>query len=131
MHAELVISGAGLVNLYGAVAQIHGAAIRNLEPAEVSALAIEEGDAIAIETLNLFCAFLGSACGDFVVSSGTYGGLFIAGGIIPRMIEFLRQSPFLQRLQTKGAMSEQLTTLPVHVITANHPGLIGAANAPL
>ena len=131
VHAELVVSGAGLVNLYGAVAQIHGEAIRTLEPAEVSNLALKEGDALAVETLELFCAFLGSACGDFVVSNGTYGGLYIAGGIIPRMIPFLRQSSFLQRLQTKGAMSERLTSLPVQVITADHPGLIGAANAPL
>ena len=131
IHAESVISGAGLVNLYSAVAQIHGQTIRTLEPAEVSNRALEEGDEVAVETLNLFCALLGSACGDFVVSNGTYGGLFIAGGIIPRMIGFLRQSPFLQRLQTKGAMSERLTALPVHVIIANHPGLIGAANTPL
>jgi glucokinase len=47
------------------------------------------------------------------------------------MVEFLRESNFLQRLRGKGAMREHLQSVPVNIITAKHPGLIGAAHAPL
>ena len=81
--------------------------------------------------LQTFCALLGSACGDFVLSNGAYGGLYIAGGIVPRMIPFLEASNFLSRFQNKGAMSQHLAQVPIYVITTEQPGLIGAAYAPL
>lgn len=131
LYSELVNSGPGLVNLYMALAKVHGTAIDRLEPAQIASLALESNDALAKEALTLFCSLVGSACGDFLVHNGVYGGLFIAGGIIPRMIPFLRSSPFLKRLQSKGKMSTRLASLPVHVITTDFPGLIGAAYAPL
>ncbi|MFT6892185.1 MAG: glucokinase, partial [Halioglobus sp.] len=81
--------------------------------------------------LQTFCALLGSACGDFVLSSGAYGGLYLAGGIIPKMIDFLNESEFHSRFCQKGGMSRHLTDVPVYVITAQQPGLIGAAHVPL
>lgn len=131
LYSELVNSGPGLVNLYSALAKVHGATLDRLEPAQIAALALEGNDTLAKEALTLFCSFVGSACGDFLVHNGVYGGLFIAGGVIPRMIPFLRTSPFLERLQNKGKMSSRLASLPVNVITADFPGLIGAAYAPL
>jgi glucokinase len=81
--------------------------------------------------LNTFCALLGSVCGDFLLANGSYGGLYLAGGFIPQMTEFLTQSSFHQRLVTKGAMHDMLVAVPVYVITSGQPGLIGAAHAPL
>lgn len=131
IHAELLLSGSGLVRLYETLAAINGSGPELLTPEQVSRLGLQSEDANCRQALETFCSLLGSACGDFVLSNGAYGGLFMAGGIIPRMIPFLRNSDFLQRFRAKGAMSEQLAAVPVHVITAAYPGLIGAAHAPL
>ena len=131
VYAELLVSGEGLVRLYKAIAEISGTRPESLTPAEVSRHGLEGSDIHCIQALETFCALLGSACGDFVLSNGAYGGLYIAGGIVPRMADFLHQSHFLDRLQGKGAMREHLDKMPVHLITADHPGLIGAAHAPL
>ncbi len=131
VYAELLVSGAGLVRLYQAIARIDGADPQDLSPADVSSRAIEGSDKLCVQALETFCALLGSICGDFVLSNGAYGGLYIAGGIIPRMVPFLRSSDFFNRFSAKGAMQKHLAAVPVHVITSAQPGLIGAANAPL
>ena len=131
IYAELLVSGSGLTRLYRTIAELNGATPEALSPADVSARALNGSDDLCVLALETFCALLGSACGDFVLCNGAYGGLFIAGGIVPRMIEFLRRSHFLRRFQAKGVMQEHLAAVPVYVITATHPGLIGAANAPL
>ena len=86
---------------------------------------------MCVLTLRTFCALLGSVSGDFVLANGAYGGLYLAGGIVPRMIPFLRSSAFAQRFREKGAMTEHLNAVPLYVITTAQPGLIGAAHAPL
>ena len=72
---------------------------------------------------------LGSIAGDFALANGSYGGLFLAGGIVPTMIPFLQSSAFHQRFCNKGAMANVLLNVPVYVITTAQPGLIGAAHA--
>lgn len=131
IYAELLVSGPGLLRLYQALAEIRGAPARALGPEEVSRLALDGEDELCTAALDMFCALLGSACGDFLLANGCYGGLYLAGGILPRMIPFLRASTFHQRLQAKGAMRDHLAQIPVYVITCAHPGLIGAAHAPL
>ncbi|QFU77479.1 glucokinase [Halioglobus maricola] len=131
IYTELFVCGAGLARLYGAIAEINGHTPETLSPADISGRALDGSDPLCVTALKTFCAMLGSTCGDFVLSNGAYGGLFIAGGIIPRMIPFLRQSSFLDRFSAKGAMGEYLARVPVQVITTDHPGLIGAAHAPL
>ena len=131
VHAELLVSGPGLQRLYLALAEIRGNSVDQLTPAEISGRALQGQDELCVLTLDIFCALLGSVCGDFVLASGAYGGLYLAGGIIPRMIPFLRASSFVQRFQVKGAMGDQLAGVPLYVITTAQPGLIGATYAPL
>lgn len=131
IYAELLVSGAGLARLYTTIAAINGLQDATLTPPEVSAGALSGDDELCVTALQTFCALLGSACGDFVLDNGAYGGLYIAGGIIPRMIPFLGDSEFLSRFQGKGAMQEHLERVPVYVITTGQPGLIGAAHAPV
>lgn len=130
IYAELLVSGAGLARLYRAIARINGIKPEELTPPEISQRAVNGEDPLCKVTLETFCALLGSACGDFILSNGAYGGLYIAGGIVPRMTGFLRCSEFLPRLRAKGAMKQHLESVPVYVITEPYPGLIGAAHAP-
>lgn len=131
IYAELLVSGPGLLRLYLALGEIRGEPTGDLRPAEISARAIASQENLCVLALDTFCALLGSACGDFLLANGAYGGLYLAGGILPGMIPYLGNSGFQQRLCTKGGMVENLDKVPVYVITTGQPGLIGAAHAPL
>ncbi len=131
IYAELLVSGPGLERLYQSIAEIRGEPFDDLTPAQISSSALAGEDQACIQALETFSALLGSVCGDFVVTTGSYGGLYLAGGIVPRMIDFLMASDFINRLQHKGAMIEHLERVPVYAITASQPGLIGAAHAPI
>ena len=131
VHAEFLVSGIGLQRIYLTLAEIRGKSAQPLSPAEISRHALDGSDGCCERALKTFCALLGSACGDFVLANGAYGGMYVAGGIVPRMIPFLKASSFRQRFCDKGAMAHLLDKVPLHVITAGQPGLIGAAHAPL
>lgn len=130
IDAERLVSGSGLLLIYQSLAQIHDREAAIQSPAGVSSAALA-GDELSVMALDTFCALLGSACGDFVLANGAYGGMYLAGGIIPRILEHLRGSDFLQRFSAKGDLSEILQAVPVYAVTAAQPGLIGAAHAPL
>ena len=131
IYAELLVSGPGLARLYRALGEIRGEQTEPLEPAEISRRALSGGDGICVQALETFCALLGSVCGDFLLANGSYGGLYLAGGIVPAFTGFLGDSGFHRRLVDKGAMRDTLAEVPVYVITTGQPGLIGAAHAPL
>ncbi len=132
VYAERLVSGPGLQCLYRLLAQVRGQqAEPDPDPAAISRRALAGEDPLCVATLATFCALLGSVCGDFLLANGAYGGLYLAGGIVPRLGDFLAASEFSARLVRKGAMTEVLTAVPVHVITTAYPGLIGAAHAPL
>jgi glucokinase len=131
IYAELLVSGPGLQRLYQALSEIEGKTAEPLSAADISDRALQDSDPLCELALNTFCALLGSACGDFVLSNGAYAGLFLAGGIIPRIVPFLRASTFEQRFHCKGAMHAHLVKVPLHVIMVSQPGLIGAAHSPL
>lgn len=131
VYAELLVSGPGLARLYRALGEIRGEQAKPLEPAEISSRAVAGEDALCKLALETFCALLGSACGDFLLANGSYGGLYLAGGIVPRIRGFVDSSDFHRRFTAKGAMRDILAGVPVYVITTDYPGLIGAAHAPM
>lgn len=131
IYAELLVSGPGLVRLRQTLAEVRGETVTTLNAAEISHRAMCTKDQLCVATLDTFCALLGSVCGDFLLATGAYGGLYLAGGIVPEISTFLRDSTFHQRLQNKGAMATTLAEIPVYAITSSQPGLLGAARAPL
>ncbi len=131
IHAELLVSGPGLQRLYESLAAIRGQDLQQLSPEEISAKALAGNCELCALTLNTFCALLGSISGDFVLANGAYGGLYLAGGFIPRMLGFLQASSFVRRFQEKGKMQDHLAQVPLHAITSEVTGLLGAAHAPL
>ena len=98
------------------------------DPAEIVAAALEGHDQAARRTLARFCSVLGSVAGDCALIHGART-VVIAGGIVPRFIPFLRASAFRERFLAKGRMAALLESVPIHVITHPHPGLLGAATA--
>jgi glucokinase len=131
VYAELLVSGPGLQRLYLALADIREETAEALSPEDIATRALAAEDASCELSLGVFCGLLGSVCGDFVLANGAYGGLYLAGGIVPRIISFLAQSSFAERFRTKGTMASYLERVPLHVITSDSTGLIGAAHAPM
>jgi glucokinase len=125
---EHVLSGTGLVNLDGALRRLRGAPVRDLTPAQVSAAAAAASDPIAVETVEVFCGWLGSVLGDFALLYGARGGIYLAGGVLPQMRGLLERSAFAARFLDKGPLREALARVPVRLVEHAQLGVIGAAS---
>jgi glucokinase len=117
--AERAISGSGLENLYQAIAAIDGLTVGTQSAAEITNAALAGNCKIAHEALRTFCAFLGSFAGSLALTFGAKGGVYIAGGISPRILKFLRESEFRGRFEAKGRFRSYLEPIPLYVIV--HP----------
>ena len=128
--AERALSGPGLVNLYEAVCGVSGKAPQPLAPADVIAGARGGRDAACAEALDLFFGFLGSVAGNLALTLGARGGVYIGGGIVPRLLPELEPSSFRERFEAKGRFRDYLRAMPVWVIRSEvSPALAGAARA--
>jgi glucokinase len=132
VSAERAVCGQGLLNIHRALAELDGApAVADVTTsAAVTERALAGQDAACVEALALFCAFLGIAAGNLALTLGARGGIYIGGGIVPRLGAWFATSPFRARFEAKGRFSEYLAAIPVYVIqTARSPALLGAALA--
>jgi glucokinase len=126
VSTEQLVSGPGLVNLYEAICAIEGGVPALRAPAAISDAA-RHGDAVARDAVLTFCALLGSVIGDLAVI-GSARSVFVAGGIVPQLTDFLAGSEFRTRLVDKGAMRAVLERVPVRLIENERLGVIGAAS---
>jgi len=122
------LSGPGLLNLYTALCAVRGAAPVHATPDAVSAAACDGSDPLAVETLQLFCGILGSTIGDMALLYGVQGGIYLAGGILPKLGQFLIGSTFVERFLNKGPMTRALQRIPVKLVEHGQLGVIGAAS---
>lgn len=129
--AERAVCGQGLADIHRAVQEIDGAkVVAEFGAAGVVAAALEHGDPSALEALELFCAFLGTVAGNLALTLGARGGVYIGGGIVPRLGEVFNRSAFRRRFEAKGRFARQLSEIPVYVIQAGQsPAFRGAAAA--
>jgi len=131
VSAERVLSGAGLVNLYEALCALRGIEPLMLQPADVTRRAMDKSDEICVRAFAHFCEFLGSVAGDLALTISAIGGIYIAGGILPRFKEAFAASAFRQRFESKGRFASMLAKMPTWLILEESPGLVGLANMPL
>ncbi len=124
---ERLICGPGLLNMHRALAEIDGRETHIDDPAEITREALEDWDSHCGATLARFCAILGAVAGDIALTTGARGGVYIAGGIAPRILPFLKASPFRQRFERKGRFKDYMADIPTWVITHKHAALLGAA----
>lgn len=131
VSAERVISGAGLVDLYHALCELKDGQGREITtPAEVLARAQALPGSSANEALDMFCGFLGSVAGDLALTLGARGGIYIGGGVVPRLGERFAASPFRARFEDKGRFKSYLQAIPTWVIESPvSPALQGASQA--
>jgi glucokinase len=132
VSAERALSGPGLVNLYEAACLLDGETFAALQPAEVltrSRPGTAEHDMHCDEAVKTFAALLGTVAGNLALTLGARGGVFIGGGIVPRLGERFASLPFRSRFDDKGRFRSYVEAVPVWVITAPAPALLGAARA--
>lgn len=131
VSAERVLSGTGLVDLYHAIRAIKSEyGIEVTTPANVLTLGMNGSSTDARQALDLFCGWLGSVAGDLALTLGAVGGIFIGGGIAPRLKSHLLQSDFRRRFEAKGRYQTYLQGIPTWLIDAPiSPALDGAARA--
>jgi glucokinase len=126
VSAERLLSGAGIVNIYCALAQLAGKPVQYDNPAAITDAALQGVDSLSVKSLSMFCRVLGSVAGSFCLALGAKGGVYIAGGIVPRFIDFLEQSDFRHRFEAKGRFRSYMATIPVRVVLKDNLGLHGA-----
>jgi glucokinase len=128
---QRVLSGAGLVNLYEALCALRGVEPLMLTPADVTRRAMDRSDETCVRAFDHFCEFLGSVAGDLALTISAFGGVYIAGGILPRFKEAFAASAFRERFEAKGRFASMLAKMPTWLILEESPALIGLANMPL
>ncbi|MBU2893688.1 glucokinase [Colwellia sp. D2M02] len=129
---EQLLSGFGLEQIYQALLWItQGKEIttvkEKLSAKDITSKAIDKSCEVCEQSLTLFCNVLGSFAGNLALIMDSQGGVYIAGGIVPRFIDYLKNSDFRERFETKGRLSYITEQAPTYVITEEQPGLLGAA----
>ena len=127
VSAERFLSGPGLVNLYNALCELSGEHAAPLTAAQITNPGIEDEYPRAREATAMFCAMLGTIAGNLALTIGARGGIYIAGGIVPKLGGAFAQSRFRPRFEAKGRLHDYLAAIPTYVITQPEPALLGAA----
>ncbi len=124
---ERLVSGRGLQFIYQHLSRAAGAPAQNYTPADITGHAIADTNPHCRHALDMFCAILGTAASNLALTLGARGGIYLGGGIVPRLGSYFDQSPFRTRFNDKGRFSDYLAAIPVFVITSDNPALLGAA----
>jgi glucokinase len=122
-NAEYLLSGDGLTRLHRFLSMINGVDAAPLTAAEIC----ERRDPLSAETLEMFCALLGAFAGNAALTLGARGGVFLGGGILPRIADVLENSDFRRRFEAKPRVEEYVRAIPTAIITHSGPALVGAA----
>jgi len=130
VSAERFLSGIGLPLLYRCVAEVQGQrAVVDVDAPWILERALADDDAVAARTIDTFCAMLGSFAGSVALTFGARGGLFIGGGIVPRLGVRFERSQFRERFEAKGRYRDYMAAIPTPLITDTLAALDGAAQA--
>ena len=129
VSTERLASGPGLVATYEALCVLDHRPVRALKPEQVTDAGLNAADPQCAEALRMFCAVLGTAAANLVVTLGARGGVYIGGGIVPRLGDYFLRLPFRARFEQKGRFSSYVSQVPVWIILAENPALRGLASA--
>ena len=126
---ERVLSGQGIFDLYRALGEIGGIDAPLADEKQVTAAGLGGGDALSLQTLDRFCAILGSVAGDIGLTYGARGGVYVSGGIAPKLIDRIMTGEFRRRFEDKGRLSDYMADIPTALIVHPYAALVGSARA--
>ncbi|GAA3804505.1 glucokinase [Sphaerisporangium flaviroseum] len=124
VDAEHLLSGPGLVRLRHGLALVNGTPV---EPLPASEIVARLDDSLCARTVEVFCGLLGSFAANVALTLGSRGGVYLGGGIVPRVVSRIRQSDFRRRFEANLVLSGYLSTIATTAIVAEQPALTGAA----
>ncbi|PWF54928.1 glucokinase [Massilia glaciei] len=127
VSAERFLSGDGLELLYRALAQQAGRAVPALSAPEISRRACAGECDLCDQAVEVFCGMLGTVAGNLAITLGAQGGIYIGGGIVPKLGARFAQSSFRCRFEQKGRFAGYLAQVPTYVITAEYPAFLGVS----
>lgn len=126
ISAEAFMSGTGLPILYRAIGRVRGEPFNvDIVADDIGRLALESSDALCSRTIDVFCEMLGTIAGNVALLFCARGGVFIGGGIVPKILPLFIRSGFRARFESKGRLGEYVRQIPTAVITAENPALSG------
>jgi glucokinase len=127
VSAERLLSGVGIELIYRALAAQRGAAEPVLAAPEIARRALAGDCPLCDTVIEHFCTMLGTIAGNLGVTLGATGGIYIGGGIVPRLGERFDRSGFRARFEEKGRFHNYLAAIPTYVITAEYPAFVGVS----
>ncbi len=125
VSAERVLSGGGLVNLHDAIAALDGREVPPRQPHEVTDAALAGTCPVCREAIARFCAMLGTVAGNLALTLGARGGVYIAGGIVPRIRPLFETSEFRHAFEDKGRLSDYVAAMPSYLVIHPVPAFLG------
>jgi glucokinase len=125
VSAERVLSGPGLVDLYTTLAEIDGVPAVSYTAAQITNPGICESDGYCRDAVAMFCAMLGTVAGNLALTLGARGGVYVAGGIVPKLGARFAASAFRPRFESKGRLRPYLARIPTYVVTHPFPAFLG------
>jgi glucokinase len=125
--AERALSGPGLENLYAAIAAIDQVAPPQRDAAEITRLALDRRCATSAAAVDMFCAMLGTVAGNLALTLGARGGVYVAGGIVPKLGARFAGSAFRERFEAKGRLRPYLAQIPTYLVVHPFPAFLGLA----
>jgi glucokinase len=129
VSAERCLSGPGLVNLYNSLAALDRVPAASYTAAQITDPETGATDPLCREATAMFCAMLGTFAGNLALTLGARGGVYIAGGIVPRLGARFADSAFRERFEAKGRMGAFLAAVPSYVVTHKLPAFLGCVAA--
>ncbi|MGO4379595.1 glucokinase [Pseudoduganella sp. RAF53_2] len=127
VSAERLLSGQGIELLYRAVAHLRGQPAEVMAASEIARRALAGECPLCDEAIEHFCTMMGTIAGNLGVTLGAVGGIYIGGGIVPRLGERFDRSGFRARFEAKGRFRGYLSAIPTYVITAEYPAFVGVS----
>lgn len=127
VSAERLISGLGIPLLYRCLCRLDGCREAALEAPEITHRAAAKEDVQAEEAVRMFCSLFGSVAGNLALTLGSQGGIYIGGGIVPRLGALFDRALFRERFEAKGRFRDYLRAIPTYLITSPYPALAGSA----
>lgn len=128
ISAETFLSGPGILRLYRALTKLAGQQQAFSKAADVTRAALENSDETARQTLDLFCTYLGRFAGDMAMFTMAKGGVYLAGGIVPRIVPLLQDGLFRAAFEAKAPHDDLLGNVSTAIITHPKPALEGLAS---
>ena len=127
VSAERLVSGPGIELIYEALRDGNASSPPGLSTAEIVQHAQQGSDAVCVDTIDCFCAMLGTVASNLALTLGATGGIYIGGGMLPRLGELFYRSPFRQRFEAKGRFAAYLARIPTYVLTAENLAFHGVS----